>query len=133
MTSASPWSQPDVPPGSDAIELRGLRAVGYCGALPEEQERPQPFEVDLDVDADLSRPGRSDQLADTLDYGAIAVAVEKVITTERFALLERLAARIAETVLEDPRALGVTVTVRKLRPPVPQHLDTSGVRIRRTR
>ena len=117
----------------DVIELRGLRAVGYCGALPEEQERAQPFEVDLDVEADLSGPGRTDQLEDTLDYGAIAAAVEQVITTERFALLERLSARIAEVVLTDPRATAVTVTVRKLRPPVPQHLETSGVRIRRTR
>ena len=44
-----------------------------------------------------------------------------------------LSARIAEVVLIDPRATAVTVTVRKLRPPVPQHLETSGVRIRRTR
>jgi dihydroneopterin aldolase len=117
----------------DVIELRGLRAVGYCGALPEEQERAQPFEVDLDVEADLSEPGHSDRLEDTLDYGAIASAVEDVIRTERFVLLERLSARIAEVVLEDPRASAVTVTVRKLRPPVPQHLETSGVRIRRAR
>jgi dihydroneopterin aldolase len=107
--------------------------VGFCGALPEEQERPQPFEVDLDVEADLRRPGQTDDLADTLDYGAITAAVEHVITTGRFVLLERLAAEIAATVLGDERALAVTVTVRKLRPPVPQHLDTSGVRIRRTR
>jgi dihydroneopterin aldolase len=115
------------------IELRGLRAVGYCGALPEEQERPQPFEIDLDVEADLALPGNTDELGDTLDYGAIADAVEHVIVTERFVLLERLAARIAEVVLTDPRALAVTVRVRKLRPPVPQHLETSGVRIRRAR
>ena len=120
-------------PSSDRIELRGLRAAGICGALPEEQERAQPFEVDLDVEADLGPAGRSDDLADTLDYGAIAAAVERVITTERFTLLERLAARLAEVVMSDPRATAVTVTVRKLRPPVPQLLDTSGVRIRRTR
>jgi len=121
------------PTTADVIELRGLRAVGYCGALPEEQLRAQPFEVDLEVEADLSLPGRTDQLHDTLDYGAIASNVEQVVTTERFALLERLAARIAEVILADPRALAVTVRVRKLRPPVPQHLETSGVRIRRAR
>ncbi|MGZ4730175.1 MAG: dihydroneopterin aldolase [Acidimicrobiales bacterium] len=126
-------TSPDRSMPSDVIELRGLRALGFCGALPEEQVRAQPFEVDLDVEADLARPGRTDQLDDTLDYGAIAHAVEQVIATERFSLLERLSARIAETVLADPRALAVTVTVRKLRPPVPQHLETSGVRIRRTR
>ena len=56
-----------------------------------------------------------------------------MITTERFVLLERLAERVADVVLDDPRALSVTVRVRKLRPPVPQVLATSGVRITRTR
>src|SRR5581483_9227757 len=55
----------------DRIELRGLRAQGVHGVLPEEQVRAQPFEVDLTVEADLRAAGRSDDLADTLDYGAI--------------------------------------------------------------
>ena len=41
--------------------------------------------------------------------------------------------RLAEAALVDERVLAVTVAVRKLRPPVPHHLDTSGVRITRTR
>jgi FolB domain-containing protein len=120
-------------PSPDLIQLRGLRAMGICGALPEEQDRPQPIEVDLDVEVDLSPAGASDQLDDTLDYGAIAAAVEGVISTERFTLLERLAVRLTEVVLVDPRARAATVTVRKLRPPVPQHVETSGVTIRRER
>jgi len=118
---------------SDVIELRGLRAAGICGALPEEQERAQPLEVDLDVVTDLAAAGASDALDDTVDYGALAQAVEDVLTTERFVLLERLAARLTEVVLEDPRVVEVTVAVRKLRPPVPQLLETSGVRITRAR
>ncbi len=117
----------------DTIELRGLRAMGICGALPEEQERPQPLEVDLDVEADLGAACRSDDLADTIDYSALTAAAERVITAERFVLLERLAERIADEVLADPRAVRVTVAVRKLRPPVPQALATSGVRIVRAR
>jgi dihydroneopterin aldolase len=117
----------------DVIELRGLRALGICGALPEEQERVQPIEVDLDVEADLRAAGASDALADTVDYGALSAAVEQVITGERFTLLERLAQRICDVVLDDERVTSVTVTVRKLRPPVPQQLATSGVRITRVR
>ena len=115
----------------DLIELRGLMALGVCGVLPEEQERAQPLEVDVDIEADLRAAGDSDDLDDTIDYGAVCELVERVITTERFKLLERLAARIAELILSDDRALGVTVSVRKLRPPVTQILDTSGVRITR--
>ena len=116
---------------ADVIELRGLRAAGICGALPEERERPQPIEVDLDVVADLALAGRTDELDDTIDYGALCDVVERVVTTSDCRLLEHLAERIAEVVLADGRVVEVTVSVRKLRPPVPQLLDTSGVRITR--
>ena len=117
----------------DLIELRGLRALGICGALPEERERAQPLEVDLDVVADLSVAGRSDALEDTVNYGELADAIDRVITTERFTLLERLAERLTEVLLAVDGVVEVTVAVRKLRPPVPQQLATSGVRITRGR
>lgn len=115
----------------DQIELRGLVASGLCGTLPEETTRPQPLEVDLDVVCDLRQAGKSDKLDDTLDYGALCTIVERVITTERFSLLERLATRVGDVVLADERVAEVTVAVRKLRPPVPQQLTTAGVRITR--
>ena len=87
----------------DQIELRGLVALGYCGALPEEQERVQPLEVDLDVSLDLRVAGESDALDDTVDYGVLCAMVERIVTTERFTLLERLATRIAEVALADAR------------------------------
>ncbi|HEY6533100.1 MAG TPA: dihydroneopterin aldolase [Acidimicrobiales bacterium] len=118
---------------TDRIELRGLVISGICGALPEERERAQPLEIDLDVTADLAVAGGSDDLDDTLDYGAITEQVERVVTSGTPMLLERLAEAIAETVLADERALVVTVAVRKLRPPVPQVMGTSGVRITRER
>ncbi|HEX9994461.1 MAG TPA: dihydroneopterin aldolase [Acidimicrobiales bacterium] len=117
----------------DVIELRGLRVVGTHGALPEEQVRAQPFEVDLDVHADLAPAGASDALDDTIDYGALAAAVERVVASEHHQLLERLAQRIADVALDDPRVASVTVVVRKLRPPVPQDLASSGVRVTRRR
>jgi 7,8-dihydroneopterin aldolase/epimerase/oxygenase len=116
---------------TDRIQLRGLRALGTHGALPEEQLRAQPFEVDVDIVTDVRAAGASDDLDDTVDYGEIAAIVERLVTTERFALLERLATRIAEEVCVDGRVLSVTVTVRKLRPPVPVDLTSAAVRITR--
>jgi dihydroneopterin aldolase len=117
----------------DRIELRGLRIVGIHGVLAEEQARAQPFEVDLDLEADLAVAGRSDRLEDTIDYGALSEQVASVVQNERHALLERLAERIAETALADERVAAVTVTLRKLRPPVPVDLATAGVHITRQR
>lgn len=118
---------------NDRIELRGLVASGFCGALPEEQQRPQPLEVDIDLHLDLAAATRTDALDDTVDYGALCAMVERVIVTERFTLLERLAERLAEVSLADDRASAVSVTVRKLRPPVSQQLATAGIHLERSR
>ena len=118
----------------DLIELRGLRLTGVVGVLPHEQAQAQPLELDLDLHADLSPAGASDHLGDTIDYGAVCDAVDRAVVTTSFKLLEALGARIADDVLAlDPRLQAVTVWVRKLRPPVAQQLDTSGVRISRSR
>ena len=73
----------------------------------------------------------SDRLDDTVDYGAVIDATVRVVQTERYQLVERLAARIAEVCRADERVTRVTVTVRKLRPPVPVAVDYVGVRITR--
>ncbi len=120
---------------ADRIELRGLRAVGTHGVLIEEQERAQPFEIDLDLAVDLRPAGESDVLADTVDYGAVADAAAATVAGPRsFALLEALAWHVADAVLDiDHRIAGVTVALRKLRPPLAVDIDTVGVRVVRTR
>jgi len=118
---------------ADTIEIRGLRALCYCGALPEEQARAQPFEVDLDLEVDLTAACASDDLGDTVDYAGVIDAVAAVMEREHVALLERLAERIAQVAMADERVRAVTVAVRKLRPPVARQLDTTGVRITRSR
>lgn len=121
-------------PFDDRIELRGLRVVGTIGALPEERERAQPFEVDVDIYADLAAAGRSDDLDDTVDYGTITAEVAAVVEDERHELLERVVQRIADTVLAGHAMVdAVTVTIRKTRPPVAHDLATSAVRVTRRR
>jgi dihydroneopterin aldolase len=118
---------------ADRVELRGLVVLARCGALPEEFDRPQPIEIDLDVVVDLSAAGASDALSDTVDYGALCEAVARAAVAQHVKLLERLAVLLAGVVLVDTRVEEVTVAARKLRPPVPHHLDTAGVRITRRR
>jgi dihydroneopterin aldolase len=121
--------------GGDVIQVRGLRVVGTHGVLAEEQVRAQPFELDLDLAVDLGPAGASDDLADTVDYGAVAEAVAALVAGPRsFALLEALADEAARTVLGlDPRIGAVTIAVRKLRPPLPVDVATVGVTVTRTR
>ena len=51
---------------NDRIELKGIRALGTIGVLPEEKIRSQPFEVDIWIETDLLKAGGSDDLSDTI-------------------------------------------------------------------
>jgi dihydroneopterin aldolase len=117
----------------DRIEVRGLRVVGTHGVLPEERSRGQPFEIDVDVDADLVAAGRTDSLEDAVDYAEVIQRASAVVSDQRFRLLEGLAEGIAEAVLADRRVTSVSVGVRKLRPPVAADVGSVGVRITRSR
>jgi dihydroneopterin aldolase len=115
----------------DTIILSGIRALGCNGVLPEEQSRPQPFEVDVELSVDLAPAGRSDALSDTIDYDALTARIVQIVEAGGLSLLETLAARIAGACRTDPRVTAVVVTVKKLRPPVPVHVDHVAVRIER--
>lgn len=120
-------------PIADRIEVRGLELLVYCGVLPEEQARKQPFVFDLDLYLDLTAAGKTDDLARTADYGLIIDLLRSKLDTERFQLLERMAVRVAELVFEHSDVREATITARKMRPPVAAHVDTTGVRIHRSR
>jgi dihydroneopterin aldolase len=115
----------------DRIVITGIRELGVHGVLAEEQVRPQPFEVDLELRVDLTRAGETDELDDTVDYAAVCEAVSRVVSSEQYRLLERLATRIAEVCCADPRVQGAVVEVRKVHPPVRAMLDHVAVRIER--
>ncbi len=117
----------------DALLVTGIRVEGRHGVLPEEQERPQPFEVDLEIEVDLRTAGASDHLGDTVDYAVVASEVSSIVGSRSFALLERLAEEIARCVLAFGEVRGVTVTVKKLDPPMPMSVEHVAARIYRSR
>ncbi|MGD0285869.1 MAG: dihydroneopterin aldolase [Acidimicrobiales bacterium] len=117
----------------DRIELRGLRVLGRHGALEGEQDAAQPFEIDLEVEADFRGAARDDDLAKTVDYSLVVEKATEIVHRRRYRLLEALAGAIATEVLEIPAVRAVTVTVRKLRPPVAADMASAGVSLRRER
>lgn len=117
----------------DRILIDDLRVLALIGALPHEREAKQPLRVDISIGVDLRDAGRSDELDDTVHYGLVAERVVELAEESKHILLERLAADIADTVLAFDRVEEVDVTVTKLRPPVPTPLQTTAVRMVRTR
>ena len=114
---------------SDCIQLRGLRVVCIVGVLPEERQRPQPIELDIDIYTDLSIAGKSDDLADTVDYGAAAESVSEICLSSQAQLLEHLAQRIADQLLLLTPVSAVAITIKKIRPPIPVDINSTAVQV----
>ena len=73
---------------------------GFHGVVPAEQEVGQRFVVDVEVEKDLTVPGASDDIRDTLNYSRLYRAAKEIIEGPSRNLLENLAAAVAERVLE---------------------------------
>ena len=103
----------------DIIQLIGIRCYGYTGYLQEEQVLGQWFEVDLRIWLDLGTAGKSDRIEDTLDYRGIIMAVKEIISTAKFALVEKLADQIITAVLAEDRVQQVELKLHKPSAPIP--------------
>ena len=117
----------------DCIQLTGIRCYGYTGYLPEEQVLGQRFEVDLTLWLDLSLAGKSDVIEDTLDYRSIITSVQQLVTTSKFALIERLATAIAELILQFDKVTQVQVKLSKPAAPIPDFSGKITIEITRSK
>lgn len=116
---------------ADTITLRGLRGHGYHGVLASERAAGQEFIVDVTLTVDTARAAASDDLADTVDYSAVATDVHALVTGEPFDLIETLADRIATAVLARPGVQRAVVTVHKPHAPIDVPFADVEVRIER--
>ena len=117
----------------DQIRLTGVRAVGKHGVLDFEHERAQTFVVDATLFLDLAPAGHSDDLLDTVDYGAIAKGIVAIIEGDHVDLIEKLADRIASMILEYPAVAQTQVTVHKPCAPIVVPFDDVSVTVERSR
>ncbi|WP_298867376.1 dihydroneopterin aldolase [uncultured Microbacterium sp.] len=117
----------------DEIVLTGLTVFGHHGVFDFERRDGQEFTIDLRLMLPLSRPAASDDVHDTVHYGELADKVAAIVAGEPVNLIEKLAERIADAVLEDERVQLVTVTVHKPHAPIQQTFADVAVVVHRGR
>ena len=118
---------------SDRIELTGLRVRGFHGVFDHERRDGQDFVIDACLELDIGPAARTDALADTIDYGALANALAEVVEGPPVDLIETLADRLVAVCLADRRVVAATVTVHKPSAPIPREFTDVAVTIRRER
>lgn len=117
----------------DEITLTGLTVFGYHGVFDFERRQGQEFTIDLILQVPLAAAAASDDVADTVHYGELADRVAAIVAGEPVNLIETLAQRIADAVLDDARVAAVTVTVHKPHAPIEQTFADVSVTVRRGR
>ena len=124
---------------ADRIELKGLRARGFHGVFDHERRDGQDFSCDVTLWLEFAPAAESDDLADTVDYGAVARVAYDVLTGEPRDLIQTVAFDIADRILADdardggPLLHAVEVTVHKPSAPIPLEFDDVSVTARRNR
>ena len=119
---------------ADRIELRGLRVRGHHGVFEHEKRDGQDFLVDVVLWTDFTAAAASDDLADTVDYGALALFARDVVAGPACDLVETVASRIADGIMEmAPSAHAVEVTIHKPQAPIPAEFADVAVVATRSR
>jgi len=118
---------PQLPEELDRIHIRDLAARCIVGINPDERVNKQDIVINLTLHADLRKAGRTDDIADTVDYKAVKRKVLALVEGSSFLLLERLAEAIAGACLAQPGVRRVRVLVEK--PAALRFARTVGVEI----
>ena len=116
---------------SDRIFIRELRLPAWIGVYKHEKLARQTVEIDLEFDVRDKSVFETGRIQDTIDYSAVVQRVKAVLSEERFGLVEKLADRVAQLVMDEFGSPRVTISVTKLG--VLKEARRVGVRLERSR
>jgi 7,8-dihydroneopterin aldolase/epimerase/oxygenase len=114
---------------TDYVSVRDLSVSAVIGVHDWERKVEQTLIISVDMAADVARAASTDDLADALDYSAVAATVAAVVREGKFRLIETAAERVAGRVLADHPVAWLRLEVRK---PIRDGY-TAAVTIERTR
>lgn len=118
---------------ADKIILKGAQFHGKHGVSPEERVVGGRIIVDVEIEYDLTRAGISDAIEDTISYSSVFKIIRHLVEDTESLLLEALARKIADALMEKFPMDALTIYVRKQPPPIRGVVESAGVEIRRTR
>ncbi len=111
----------------DRIELVNMEFFAHHGCFKEEQIIGNKFIVNFWFEADLTKPSKSDDINDALNYQEVYNIISREMKQTSH-LLEHVARRILDAVkAEFPQIAKAQVTIDKLNPPMGGFIGSSRV------
>jgi 7,8-dihydroneopterin aldolase/epimerase/oxygenase len=115
----------------DTIFISELKVKTKLGVPEWERMTPQTIILDIEIGYDLSTAGKSDAIADTIDYGGVVARIQTTLKEHSFQLVEALAEHVCQLILKEFKAESVKVKVAK--PAILPGLKALGVVIERSK
>lgn len=111
------------------ILVEGMEFHAYHGFYPEEQKIGCRYTVDLRITTPLATPGKTDSLADTINYEEVYIIVRDVMSTPS-QLIEHVAQRIIDAVKSRyPQITHLDLTLYKYNPPLGGPVERVGIHL----
>ena len=117
----------------DKIILSGIELFARGGVTEAEKQIGHRYRVEVELGTDVSVAARTDSLADTIDYVRVYGIVRETLVERSYNLVETVAVRTAERMLEELPAQYATVRLTKLNPPIDGIVASETVEVTRGR
>lgn len=97
----------------DYIHLTNLFFRGKHGHYAAERKVEQEFSIEVKLGFDTTKAGKSDKLADTINYSDVKNKIKEVLEGSSRYLIETLAEDIAQKILENKKIVSAEITIKK--------------------
>ena len=97
----------------DKIKLTELTVNTVIGIWDWEKRNPQKVVFDSEMSTDINKASKSDSIKDALDYKAVSKRVKQYALENQFDLIETLADKVAEIILNEFEVSWVKLTISK--------------------
>ena len=108
----------------DKIRILNLKIPARHGVYEFEKDKDGLFELDIEIQTDLSISGESDILDDTINYDEIVGLIINLFTEQDYNLIEAVGETICSEILKRYPANQVLIRIRKPLAPINANLDT---------
>ena len=115
----------------DRIRILNLKIPAKHGAYEFEKDKEGLFELDIEMYTDLSLPGSSDDLTDTVNYDEAVSLITEIFTEKEYNLIEAVGETICSHLLQQYPIQKVRIRIRKPHAPIMANLNTVEVELTR--
>lgn len=109
------------------------KAQFQCNVGITEQERSKKQEIIIDIDmfCNIKKSTQTDNIKDTIDYFKVHAGIKKIIENKQYNLLETIANKIADYILENYNIKKISILIQK--PNAFKKVEYAGIRIEKNK